>query len=247
MGTFGKYENTAAFVKNILKASTVLDISEDVEWLNALRACGIQVTRFAIDSSLVRSGAFDLVTCSLASPKLTFDVAAKAAALSDRIMIVPDKAVQPLIPWLMHYSTFGFAPDPDFAGVTGCDAVLMKRGLVWPPDALRVFAAWNGVQRSAERMLALEAELRLQSERVAELSALCMLYHESNLAPRGNLQPPQHPETLARLEALERDTGSLLRANEHTMRVLESILSSRTWKGLTSAGGVLLKISRRKL
>jgi hypothetical protein len=249
-------------IARTLRPKTVLDASGSDAFLSELRSNGMQAAAFNPATPPAVSERFDLATCVPGPAAFTLDTTAELARFARRILFIPpQEGNTPVVAWLTNFSACGFAPDAEFdTSPLHADAVLLKRGPAWPPDALRAFTGWMHLRNPVQRLAEIEAELSEQRRRltlalnepVQQDDGAAGLRISAGLNPFERPKPAARagtaeadPETDRRLETLERSVAELGRACEALNRRIEDILLSRTWKALTAMGAIPLRLLGR--
>jgi hypothetical protein len=254
-------------IVRVFSPASVLDASSSTLLQEELRSHGIAVS----DLNDIDPGAdpvVDLITCIPSLGKIDLDTIVRMERFSPRILFIGSpKASPPMLSWLVSFAVSGFTPDTEFdAGALGSSAVLLHRGIVWPPEALRVFAEALPLRDPIQRILELETEMAVVRRQNA--TALDLYDKDATAAQYGGgrtsgavagLNPfvtvsdesaERDANTMSaiqsRLEGLEQQVSELCRSNESLHGNVTGILHSRTWQALTSVGNILLRMSGRR-
>lgn len=249
-------------IAGLLHPRTVLEASGSDLFATELAARHANVTSLHGSSGVPQGARFDLITCIPAFGEFELDTIARIDRFSDQILFMaPTGGRIPILAWLTNFAVSGFAPDIDFhPGALGTNAVLLKRGAVWPPDALQLFADSMHMRDLAQRIIELETELSVERRLSSAQGGVAA--HSASGSRLGDLMPPMagvdpfalagqsdgllHGDISARIDGIERSVAELNRANEIVNARIDTILASRTWRIFTGLGGLFLRFAGRK-
>jgi hypothetical protein len=218
-----------------------------------------------LDPAGVLAGEPGLQADASPRPGVRYEVAIGGdASAADAVLIAGDD-----LPSVEAAGRAGFAPDTT---LSRRGAVLMRRGAVpWPAEALRYFVQsleWRSasLELEAERKLngalqGIQAQLSRDADDLrAAIQSGAGGVDESRLRA---MEESLRADIDARFEELKRGgreesdiRGHLARLDRKILEVnrgiqalsgrIDGIFASRTWKALTAAGGVLLRVTGRK-
>ena len=257
----------AAEIVRSLQPRTVLDASGSNLLLPTLRSSGVEVLSRADRHC-------DLIVCLGEFGCVPAESLDQIIAASDTILFSPaEKDRTPLITWIERFSDNGFAPDPSYdAAAIVPRAMLLRRAPTWPSDALRLFADSLGWRQLAselaeERRLThtlrnIQARLSTEAQDIREqIDRMQGSVDEGRLRA---IETALRKDLDARMDELKRDAQDNSDIHAHLARLdrkvielnrgiqamsgrIEGILASRTWRMLTSLGGIVLRLTGRKV
>lgn len=180
------------------------------------------------------------------------------AAASDAVLISGDNLTQRV----EAAGRAGFAPDTTHSRA---GAVVMRRGPAWPAEALRWFVESLSRLEAERKLNRTLREIQAQLSRDADdlrnaMQSGAGAVDESRLrAMEESLRKEldarfeelrqtgqEDSEMRAHLARLDRKMLELNRRIQALSGRIDGIFASRTWKALTAAGGVLLRLTGRK-
>lgn len=222
-----------------LRPKTVLDASGRLA--GDLRQLGI-----AVDASPRHGVRYDLA----------IDTA--GAAVADAVLIAGDD----LLPRVEEAVRAGFAPD---TAHSRAGAVLMRKGPAWPAEAARYFVESLGRLEAERKLNRTLREIQEQLSRDADdlrnavqsgagnVDESRLRAMEESLRNELDLRfeelkrtGQEDSEMRAHLARLDRKLLELNRGMQALSGRIDGIFASRTWKALTAAGGVLLRVTGRR-
>lgn len=246
-------------IVRLLRPTSVLDISSSPHLQEELQSHGVVVYTPEDMGSEQTAG---LITCIPSAGDIGLDLVDGIEQWGGPVLFLGSQENSaPLLSWLMSFAVAGFAPDTAFdSGSLGSNAVLLRRGPVWPPEALRLFAETMPLRDPVQRIL--ELEMELARTRRAPLSPrelygrdLAEAHYSGPVAginpflsasdEAAQQQTGQLSAVEDRVKALESQVFELCRSNESVHSNLNGMLQSRIWRTLTSVGNVLLRLTGR--
>ena len=256
----------AAEIVRSLQPRTVLDLSGSNLLLAALRNSGVEALSRADRHC-------DLIVCLGEFGCVPAETLDEINSASDTILFSPpDHDATPLLAWIERFSDNGFAPDPSYdAGAIAPRAMLLRRAPAWPPDALRLFADSLGWRQLASELANERRLTQTLRDIQARLSGEAQDIREQIERMQGSvdegrlraIETALRKDLDARIDELKRDAQDDSDLRAHLARLdrkvielnrgiqamsgrIEGILLSRTWRMLTTLGGIVLRITGRK-
>lgn len=209
-----------------------------------------------LDPSGLLRGATGIQADTAPRPGIRYEVAIGGAISADAVVLTGGD----LLGQVESAAGAGYAPDPAYsrAGV----AVMRRGPAPWPAEALRYFVeslGWreerklNGALREIQEQLSRDAdelraavqgggvdESRLRAMEESLRSDIEARFEELKRAGQ------EESDVRAHLARLDRKVLEFNRGMQALSGRIDGIFASRTWKALTAAGGVLLRVTGRK-
>jgi hypothetical protein len=255
----------AADVVRTLQPRTVLDASGSNLLLAALRNSGVEALSRADRHC-------DLILCLGEFGCVPAETLDQIKFASDTILFSPpDRDGTRLLAWIERFSDNGFAPDPSYdAAAIAPRAMLLRRASPWPQDALRLFVDSIGWRQLAselanERRLTQtlrEIQARLSTEAQDIRQQIDRMQGGVDEGRLRAIETELRKDLDTRIDELKRDAQDNSDIHAHLARLdrrvielnrsiqamsgrIEAILSSRTWRMLTTLGGIVLRLTGR--
>jgi hypothetical protein len=200
-----------------------------------------------LDPSGLLRGATDIQAHTVPRAGVRYEVAIGAVSADAVVLVGGD-----LLGQVESAAGAGYAPDPAYsrAGV----AVMRRGPAPWPVEALRYFVeslGWREERRLNGALLEIQAQLSrdadelraaVQGGGVDEARLRAMEERFEELIRAGQ----EDSDVRAHLARLDRKVLEINRGMQALSGRIDGIFASRTWKALTAAGGVLLRVTGRK-
>jgi hypothetical protein len=262
----------AGEIVRTLQPRTVLDACGSNVLLEQLRNCGMQ----ALSPDLLQNRATphcDLIVCLGEFGSVQADAIEHILFAADTILFSPVETDRTsLLAWIERFSDNGFAPDPSYdAGAIASRAMLLRRAQAWPREALRLFVdslSWRELaselaneRRLTQTLREIQARLSTEAQDIREqvhrmqgsvdegrLRAIEATLRRDFDARLDELKTHAQDDSdlRAHLARLDRRVIELNRGIQAMSGRIEGILASRTWRMLTTLGGVVLRLTGRK-
>jgi hypothetical protein len=259
------YVRIADEITRGLRPRSVFDAGCCSGLAEALRARGVSVLTGPLAEEPDRC---DLIVCLNVREHLPEE---RALAAADTVLF--SSAVE-TERWLNVLAGHGFSPDIVYdASYAAPDAVLLRRGPALAPDVVQLFseclrlrravAANQHLQEDFDALRKLQRQLMTDArelsarllrrreedagatvEQIAALEERLRKQHQ-DLSPEIRRMAADVADLRGRMAHMDRRTAELDGAVRGLSGQVESVLQSRVWKALVSAGGFLLRVTGR--